>query len=212
MNESANLTGLSPSTTYHYRIEATNNTGTSYGTDQTFTTPASSPSYSDTVLGTPGLLGYWRLGEQSGTTAVDATGSNNGTYVGGSTLGQPGALASDSDTSASFDGSTGRVSLPNSVTLPVNSPVTVEFWAYVSSADVGNRSAFTIGNLDAPNRVQAHVPWSDGNLYWDYGTYSAGRVSTSYASYLNKWTYVTLVSDGSGRAFPRHLSRWATRR
>ena len=40
VNESANLTGLSPSTTYHYRIEATNNTGTSYGTDQTFTTPA----------------------------------------------------------------------------------------------------------------------------------------------------------------------------
>jgi hypothetical protein len=32
------LTGLQPGTTYHYRITATNNDGTSYGTDQSFTT------------------------------------------------------------------------------------------------------------------------------------------------------------------------------
>jgi hypothetical protein len=38
--ESANLTGLLPSTTYHYRIEATNATGTTFGSDQTFTTSA----------------------------------------------------------------------------------------------------------------------------------------------------------------------------
>jgi phosphodiesterase/alkaline phosphatase D-like protein len=36
--ESTNLTGLSPNTVYHYRIEATNASGTSYGADQTFTT------------------------------------------------------------------------------------------------------------------------------------------------------------------------------
>ena len=36
--ESANLTGLSPNTTYHYRIEATNAFGASYGTDGMFTT------------------------------------------------------------------------------------------------------------------------------------------------------------------------------
>ena len=34
----AGLTGLSPNTVYHYRIEATDAWGTSYGTDQTFTT------------------------------------------------------------------------------------------------------------------------------------------------------------------------------
>lgn len=37
-NESTSLSGLSPGTTYHYRIEATNGSGTSYGSDQTFTT------------------------------------------------------------------------------------------------------------------------------------------------------------------------------
>ena len=35
----AGLTGLSPNTVYHYRIEATDAWGTSYGADQTFTNP-----------------------------------------------------------------------------------------------------------------------------------------------------------------------------
>lgn len=38
VNESASLTELQPGTTYHYRIEATNATGTTYGPDQTLTT------------------------------------------------------------------------------------------------------------------------------------------------------------------------------
>jgi hypothetical protein len=32
------ITGLVPGTTYHYRLEATNSYGTTYGPDQTFTT------------------------------------------------------------------------------------------------------------------------------------------------------------------------------
>ncbi len=44
VNESANLTGLQPNTTYHYRIEATNSSGTSYGSDQTFKTTGSPPT------------------------------------------------------------------------------------------------------------------------------------------------------------------------
>ena len=35
---SANITGLSPNTTYHFRIVATNSAGTSYGSDKTFIT------------------------------------------------------------------------------------------------------------------------------------------------------------------------------
>lgn len=41
---SATLTGLSPGTTYHYRIEATDFAGTSTGTDATFTTARSGPN------------------------------------------------------------------------------------------------------------------------------------------------------------------------
>jgi hypothetical protein len=38
-NVAANISGLSASTTYHFRIVATNSAGTRYGGDRTFTTP-----------------------------------------------------------------------------------------------------------------------------------------------------------------------------
>ncbi|MDX6619041.1 MAG: virginiamycin lyase [Gaiellales bacterium] len=37
------LAGLAPATTYHYRAVATNASGTTYGADQSFTTPAAAP-------------------------------------------------------------------------------------------------------------------------------------------------------------------------
>ena len=50
-------------------------------------------------------LGYWRLGESSGTTVYDETGTNNGTYINGPSLGQGGALADEpANTAVAFDG------------------------------------------------------------------------------------------------------------
>ena len=40
VSEAAPVTGLQPATTYHYRLDATNATGTTDGADGTFTTPA----------------------------------------------------------------------------------------------------------------------------------------------------------------------------
>jgi hypothetical protein len=65
---------------------------------------AAGADYASTVLSTPGLATYWRLGESSGTVAADANGQAPGTYVGGPGLGARGALSADADTSARFDG------------------------------------------------------------------------------------------------------------
>jgi hypothetical protein len=55
-----------------------------------------------------GAVAYWRLGETSGTTAVDSVGGKNGTISGGVTLNQPGALA-DGNKAMLFDGATGKI-------------------------------------------------------------------------------------------------------
>ena len=63
---SASVESLSETTTYHFRIVATNPTGTSYGTDQTFTTPVTrqpcpkppNAEWNGTAKG-PGTLGNW---------------------------------------------------------------------------------------------------------------------------------------------------------
>lgn len=41
---SASLTGLNPSTTYHFRVKSSNSVGTSYGSDQSFTTTPDAPA------------------------------------------------------------------------------------------------------------------------------------------------------------------------
>jgi hypothetical protein len=62
-------------------------------------------------------VGYWRLGESSGTTAADSSsGGNAGTYT-SVTLGTTGATAGDPDTAAAFNGTSSYVSVPDSTSL-----------------------------------------------------------------------------------------------
>lgn len=44
VNVSAEITGLLPGTTYHYRVVTVNSIGTTYGEDKTFTTPGQAPT------------------------------------------------------------------------------------------------------------------------------------------------------------------------
>ncbi|MFN5865682.1 MAG: LamG-like jellyroll fold domain-containing protein [Candidatus Kapaibacterium sp.] len=87
----------------------------------------------------------------------------------------------------------------NDLALQAGSAVTIEWWQKVDSADVRTSSAFTIGSKDdAANRCQAHVPWTDRKIYWDFGNINAGgRLVGDYSKSLNKWTHVALVSDGA---------------
>ena len=67
--------------------------------------------YKDAVLA-DGPAGYWRLGETSGTTAVEGMRGDHGTYTNGPTLNQAGALNGDTDPSVSFDGVDDYVDVP----------------------------------------------------------------------------------------------------
>jgi len=64
-------------------------------------------SYSAEILA-DSPTAYWRLGESSGTTAADETGTHAGTYVNTPTLGVAGAL-DDGNTAVTFNGTDERV-------------------------------------------------------------------------------------------------------
>lgn len=94
------------------------------------------------------------------------------------------------------------ITLPAGVSLALDSAVTAVFWNFVVSNPAGGAVAFTVGDLVDPDRCQVHAPFLDGTLYWDYGNSAiGGRITTSYASYLNKWTHVALVSSGNANTF-----------
>lgn len=84
-------------------------------------------------------VGYWRLGEKSGTVAKDEMNAHDGTYVGGVTLGTSPTALSDSDTAATFDGVSGRVVIGDVFGFSGGVPFSVESWVKISSPDLSIR-------------------------------------------------------------------------
>jgi hypothetical protein len=74
-NASANVTGLSPNTTYHFRIVATNSVGTVNGSDLSFKTapPGGTVGNAVTIRSRPGTVTYGNATTISGSV----TGANN---------------------------------------------------------------------------------------------------------------------------------------
>ncbi len=149
-----------------------------------------STGYASTIQGTSGLVSYWRLDESSGTTATDSTGAASGTYAGGFSLGQPGAIARDSNTAVSFDGSSGQMSAPANAG---GAQGTIEFWGYASDLGSRNGVVYTADNGQTTYSHQIGVR-SDGSvrLYlWD----GSRRTVTSAAGLVgaNQWHHYALT-------------------
>lgn len=89
-------------------------------------------TYTSTVLG-DGAVGYWQLGEPSGTAAVDSTGNQNGVYTqsagGGFTLGQPGIAGVPGSTAVLLASSqAGRITIADIAAQHVGDTLTMEAW------------------------------------------------------------------------------------
>jgi hypothetical protein len=84
--------------------------------------------------------------ETSGTTAADSSGNGrNASYVGGVTLGQPGAISHDpndpnpANTAVHFDGSTASVQVANPTPFDMDTatPMSIEAWVQTTTTGIG---------------------------------------------------------------------------
>jgi hypothetical protein len=147
-------------------------------------------SYQDTVLDS-GPVSYWRLDEASGTTAADQKATNSGTYMNAPSLGQPGALAGDSDTAVSFNGANNYVDVPTSASLNITGPISVEAWIKVNVWDYDWQAIVAKG--DSAYRLHRY-PASD-NLA--FGTNAGDDVQGTTNVNDGSWHHVVGVWDGS---------------
>ena len=131
----APIAGLTPSTTYHYRLVARRaGTVVMLTPDATFTTNAVAAATYPAAVAADTPAGYWRFGEASGLTALDSSpNANNGTYLNGPLLGVPGALATGGNTAVRLDGVNDTVRVPDANTLDVGDTFSVEGWIKRSS-------------------------------------------------------------------------------
>jgi len=83
-------------------------------------------SHSDTLLDTPGLVSYWRMGDATGPTIADSKSTNNATAANGPVFGAAGGVPGDSNTAVTFDGV--NDSARANLNLSGTSVVSVEFW------------------------------------------------------------------------------------
>jgi hypothetical protein len=109
-----------------------------------------------------GPLAYWRLGEASGTSAIDETGNgHNGLLKGGVKLGELGALAGDGDTAAYFDG-TSYVDIGDKLDFAGTASLTIEAWVYPQA---GNGGYFGKGMYDQGYKGY-FVADNDSTIQW----------------------------------------------
>lgn len=85
------------------------------------------PTAYPTAVMASGPVSYWRLGETSGTTAVDSAGFNDAIYTGTVNLGAPPVPTADSDFSVNF-AATGSADRPNAANLNPQGAFSLEVW------------------------------------------------------------------------------------
>jgi chitodextrinase len=117
-----NDTGLSPSTSYRYRVRAKDaaNNLSDFSNIASATTPGAAPT---------GLVAAYSFDEGSGTTVADASGNGNDGTISGATW----TAAGKYDEALSFNGTSSRVSIPNTPSLQLTTGMTLEAWVNPST-------------------------------------------------------------------------------
>ena len=146
--------------------------------------PVPPGSYVEAVV-TNRPVAYWRLGELSGSTAFDYVGGNHAAYA-NATLGQPGALQSDPDTAARFNGASSWVG--SGVNLAANrGTFTMEGWFKLAAAA---RMGFW-GQNDA---IEFGLSNSATLQLWTSG---GGQVNVTYTWGTGGWHHLAAVGNGT---------------
>ncbi|MCX4471599.1 NEW3 domain-containing protein [Micromonospora sp. NBC_01655] len=141
-------------------------------------------------------VGYWRLGEESGTSAEDSSGTGNrGAYTDAVTLGRPGALTGDPDTAAELTG--GHIAVPDSASVSVSGSFTLEAW--VNLNDVCGQYS-VVEKYDAPaynGYVLRVLPGGRINALTLGGAGQLASVEGQTVVTPDTWHHVAAVYDGS---------------
>src|SRR5205823_486479 len=128
-------TGLSPSTSYTYRVRAVDAAGNlgAYSNSATATTQAA---------GSPGLVAAYSFDEGSGTSVADLSGNGNTGTLTNATWASSGKFGR----ALVFNGTSARVNVPSSTSLQLSSGMTLEAWANPNSVSSAWRDLIYKGN------------------------------------------------------------------
>jgi hypothetical protein len=182
-SHSASLTGLTPETTYHYRVRSRDGAGNlALSGDFTFTT---------TPAATTGLVAQYTFNEGAGSTVIDASGNNNlGTII-GATWSPSGKYGN----ALSFNGTSNRVDIVDSSSLHLSSAMTLAAWVNPTLVSSVWQDVIYKGSVNYYLMASS----SNGGSPGGGGTFGGSTQGTFAPTPLtaNTWTYLAATYDGS---------------
>ena len=176
-------TSVSASTSYSYRVRATDAAGNlgPYSNTASATTPAASS----------GLVAAFGFDEGSGSTVTDASGNGNNGTIANATWAASGKYGK----ALQFNGTSALVTIPDSASLHLSSAMTLEAWVNPSTVNANWRDVIYKGNdnyyLEATS-TNASRP--------DAGMIAGGSYADAFGTSAlpaNTWSYLTETYDGT---------------
>jgi hypothetical protein len=112
------------------------------------------------------LVGHWNFDEGTGATAFDSSGYGNDGTLSGNASWAEGYLGG----AIYLDGAS-WIDIPPAAWDPIERKVTVAFWAFGGDAMPVDHFVFAAfsDDINVARQASAHIPWSNGNVYWDTG-------------------------------------------
>jgi PKD repeat protein len=200
-------TGLTPNTSYTYRISAADPDGNiAYADNLTATTPTSGTDptagpYPQDVLGA-GASDYWRLDRLAGASSdVDLAGFNDLTVNSGVSS-TTGAILGDSDTALTFNGSSSS-GYAYSSGAAANAPSTfsVGAWFKTTSNSGGKIVGFGSSKTGTSATTDRHIYLDNaGHVYFGVYNNAAFTVNTSGTYRDGNWHQVVGTLSSAGLA------------
>jgi len=140
---------------------------------------------------TGGLVAAYAFNEGAGTALTDISGNNNNGSISGATWSTSGKFGS----ALVFNGTSTRVTVPNSASLQLTSGMTLEAWVFPTVTPTNWRSVVD-KNVDG---YYLMASTSSGNRPGVGGTWTGGNQNTIGPSVLavNTWTHLAATSDGT---------------
>jgi len=143
-----------------------------------------------TNLGDPNLVGWWPFNGD----VLDYSGyGHNGTLTGAS------YVTSDIGTVLQFNG-VDYVSIPSSTFATISNKITIALWANGDAAYQPQANSVFQGTNAGGNVVlNAHVPWSNGSIYFDAGyagtTWDRINKAATANQYEGQWNHWVFTKD-----------------
>jgi hypothetical protein len=193
-------TGLVPDQTHSYRLYASDSNGNRVAGDSVEIVASeggiTSPYASEVKNDDPEF--FWRLGEESGTTAFDWANADDGTVGSGVSRGADGAIIDDENPASTFDGTTDGL-VTTTALEPGPSEFSIETWARTTSTEGGKVVGFGSNKTADSSLYDRHIYMTDAGRIV-FGTYP-GVVSTieSQAGYNDgNWHHIVATLSSAG--------------